>query len=230
MSDKKVKIKVKKKRINFKRLITLLLILSIILITISYIINIPIKNIYVIGNDIISDKEIIKEAKIDSYPPIIKTNTRNIEKILEKNVYIKNVSVKKKLSGKIYLYVEEEKPLFIYNNKLVLTNGKQVENEYMVNYVPIIKNSIDDIYEKTISSFSKINKEALIKISEVEYKPNDLDKERFLLTMNDANYVYINLLKIEKINKYNTISGELNGKKGIIYLDSGDYVELKDWQ
>ena len=228
MSDKKVKIKVKKKRINFKRLITLLLILSIILITISYIINIPIKNIYVIGNDIISDKEIIKEAKIDSYPPIIKTNTRNIEKILEKNVYIKNVSVKKKLSGKIYLYVEEEKPLFIYNNKLVLTNGKQVENEYMVNYVPIIKNSIDDIYEKTISSFSKINKEALIKISEVEYKPNDLDKERFLLTMNDANYVYINLLKIEKINKYNTISGELNGKKGIIYLDSGDYVELKD--
>ena len=228
MSDKKVKIKVKKKRINFKRLITLLLILSIILITISYIINIPIKNIYVIGNDIVSDKEIIKEAKIDSYPPIIKTNTRNIEKILEKNVYIKNVSVKKKLSGKIYLYVEEEKPLFIYNNKLVLTNGKQVENEYMVNYVPIIKNSIDDIYEKTISSFSKINKEALIKISEVEYKPNDLDKERFLLTMNDANYVYINLLKIEKINKYNTISGELNGKKGIIYLDSGDYVELKD--
>ena len=92
----------------------------------------------------------------------------------------------------------------------------------------IIKNSIEDIYEKTISSFSKINKEALIKISEVEYKPNDLDKERFLFTMNDANYVYINLLKIEKINKYNTISSELNGKKGIIYLDSGDYVELKD--
>ena len=45
--------------------------------------------------------------------------------------------------------------------------------------------------------------------------------------MVDKNYVYITLDKIEKINKYNSIIQELEGKKGIIYLDSGDYVEIK---
>ena len=45
--------------------------------------------------------------------------------------------------------------------------------------------------------------------------------------MNDGNLVYITLNKIEKINKYNSIYSSLEGKKGIVYLDSGDYVEIK---
>ena len=45
--------------------------------------------------------------------------------------------------------------------------------------------------------------------------------------MTDSNYVYITLTKIDKINKYNSIVEELDGKKGIIYRDSGDYVEIK---
>ena len=47
--------------------------------------------------------------------------------------------------------------------------------------------------------------------------------------MTDSKYVYITLSKIEKINKYNSIVQELENKKGIIYLDSGDYVEIKGW-
>ena len=45
--------------------------------------------------------------------------------------------------------------------------------------------------------------------------------------MDDGNNVYITLTKIEKINKYESIFANLNGVKGIIYLDSGDYVEVK---
>ena len=33
--------------------------------------------------------------------------------------------------------------------------------------------------------------------------------------------------KINKINKYNQIRDKLDGHMGIIYLDAGDYVELK---
>ena len=68
----------------------------------------------------------------------------------------------------------------------------------------------------------------LLKISEIEYTPNEVDGERFTLTMNDGNLVYITLNKIEKINKYNSIYSNLNGKKGIIYLDFGDYIEIKE--
>ena len=46
--------------------------------------------------------------------------------------------------------------------------------------------------------------------------------------MNDGNLVYVTLPKITKINKYNSIYSGLEGKKGIIYLDSGDYVEVKE--
>ncbi len=228
MSDKKVKVRIKKKRINIKKITITLLLLASICILISYIINIPTKNIYIIGNKILSDKEIITIANIEEYPPIAKISKNKIKEKILKNDYIKKVSVTTKMSGKIYIYVEEERPLFIYNDKLVLTSGKQVENEYNINYVPILKNSIDDLYDKVITAFNKINEETLLKISEIEYKPNDIDKERFLLTMIDGNYVFINLIKPEKVNKYNTISNELNGKKGIIYLDSGDYVEIKD--
>ena len=75
-----------------------------------------------------------------------------------------------------------------------------------------------------------IDDSILLKISEIEYAPNDVDSERFILNMNDGNLVYINLNKIEKINKYNSIYSKLDGKKGIIYLDSGDYVEIKEEQ
>ena len=80
---------------------------------------------------------------------------------------------------------------------------------------------------KFVNSFSKIDNDTLLKISHIEYTPNDVDKERFILYMVDSNYVHVTLTKIEKINKYNSIVNELDGKKGIIYLDSGDYLEIK---
>ena len=36
------------------------------------------------------------------------------------------------------------------------------------------------------------------------------------------------IVEPSKINKYNSIYSGLEGKKGIIYLDSGDYVEVKE--
>ena len=84
------------------------------------------------------------------------------------------------------------------------------------------------IQEKFISSFSKIEDAILLKISEIEYTPNDVDNERFTLKMNDGNLIYITLNKIEKINKYNSLYSTMDGKKGIIYLDSGDYIEVKE--
>ena len=88
---------------------------------------------------------------------------------------------------------------------------------------------MDHVYDKFITKFNKVNTEVLLKISHIEYVPNDLDNDRFLLYMTDSNYVYITLSKIEKLNKYNSIIQRMENKKGIIYLDSGDYVEIKDW-
>lgn len=227
MSAKKVKVKVKKKKVNPKKIIVTIFIFLILIITVIYVSTLPIKNIYITGNDIVSDKDIIKLASLENYPSFITTLVDNIEEKILKNEYIKSVKVKHKLFGKIYIEVEEYKPLCIYQNKLVLSSSKKIENTYKIDYVPYITNNIDTIYDEFIKKFKEVNYDTLLKISHIEYAPNEVDEQRFLLYMIDDNYVYITLPKIEKINKYNSIIKELDNKKGIIYLDLGDYVEVK---
>ena len=227
MATKKVKVKVAKKRINLKKLIISLLIIICILLVVDYMIHKPIKNIYITGNSIVSDKEIIKLAKLDNYPPYINTYMIDIKKNLLKNKYIENVQIKRSKFSKIYLDIEEYKPICIYDDKLVLSSKEKVDNVYNIDYIPYITNNIDSIYDKFVTKFSQVDPSILLKVSHIEYTPNEVDNERFLLYMVDSNYVYITLSKIEKINKYNSIVSKLENKKGIIYLDSGDYVEIK---
>lgn len=228
MSAKKVKVKVKRKKIKIKNILITIIIFLILILTTIDIINVPIKNIYVTGNNILNDKTIIKLADLNDYPSYINTYFSKMKIKLLSNPYIKNVQIKRTINRKIYIEVEEYKPLCIYNDKLVLSSSKIVENTYNIDYVPYVINNIDDIYDKFINKFSKVDKDILLKISHIEYRPNEVDKERFILYMTDLNYVYITLSKIEKLNKYNAIVQQMENKKGIIYLDSGDYVEIKD--
>ena len=69
----------------------------------------------------------------------------------------------------------------------------------------------------------KIDDNTLNIISEISYTPNDIDKERFLFSMNDGNYVYVTLTKLKNINEYKNIIDSVENKKGILYLDYGNY-------
>jgi len=228
MSKKKIKVKVKKRKLNIKKILLAILILILIILICYYFIKKPIKNIYIIGNKILSDKEIIELAHIEDYPPMIQISSKNIIKLLKHNTYIKDVKVKKKLNNKIYIDITEKKVICTYNDKIILEDSNIVENDYNLVGVPILISDISSIKDKFIDSFSLLDNTILLKISEIEYVPNDVDSERFSLKMNDGNLVYITLNKIEKINMYNSIYSSLEGKKGIIYLDSGDYVEIKE--
>ena len=228
MATKKVKIKVARKKINIKRIILAISIIIGIILSVAYFIHLPVKNIYITGNNILSDKEIINISELTDYPPYINTYFLDIKEKLLTNNYIKDVKIKRNLKNKIYINIEEYKALAIYKDKLLLSSGKMVDNTYNIDYVPYITNDISNIFDIFIKSFSKVNNDILLKISHIEYSPNEVDKERFILYMVDGNYVHITLSKVEKINKYNSIVNELDGKKGIIYLDSGDYVEIKD--
>jgi cell division septal protein FtsQ len=227
MSAKKVKVKVKKRKLKIKNIFITLIILTLLALIIIDIAKLPVKNIYIKGNNILTDKIIIDLADLEEYPPYINTFFTNIKKKLLKNDYIKDVSIKRTLSRKIYLEIEEYDPIFIYKDKLVLSSTKSVDNVYNVDYTPYVINDIDSIFDRFVTKMGKIDRDILLKISHIEYSPNEVDKERFLFYMVDGNYVYITLSKADKINKYNSILQKLENKKGIIYLDSGDYVEIK---
>ena len=121
----------------------------------------------------------------------------------------------------------EYKKIAIYKDKILLEDGSLQDNTYDVNYLPIIINDISNVYDYFVSSFTKVDDNILTKISQINYDPNEVDKERFLLYMNDGNSVYITLSKITKLNKYDSIVSQMENRNGIIYLDSGDYIELK---
>lgn len=226
-NKKKIRVKVKKRKLKIKNILILLLLLILLYFGINYILHIKFKNIYIINNNIVPDKDIISYAKLEEYPSFFLTTSKEIENNILKNNYIKEVSVTKKIGSKVYIKIEEYKTLCLYNNEIILESGNKVENTYNL-ILPVLLNDVSSIYDDFINYFSEVDYGILSKISEIEYVPNEVDNQRFLLTMNDGNYVYITLTKITKLNKYNSIKDQLEGKLGIIYLDSGDYVEIKE--
>lgn len=222
--------KIKRVKIRFGRIMLLFLILFFIFYIMSFIISFPIKNIYVSGNSILSDQEIIELAELELYPSYFSCTESKLEKKIEKNTYVKSVSVNKKRLKEIYIEIEENTPLFYDESKekTVLKDKTVVEAKFntpiLLNYIP------DTLYEEFITNMINIDINIKGRISEIKYVPNDVDEERFLLTMVDGNYVYTTLSKMNKINHYIEIMKEVlktyETDKGILYLDEGEYFEV----
>lgn len=228
MTKKKVKVRVKKRKLKIGRILICLLVLFLIGVFFYFVRKLPIKNIYIIGNNIVPESDILDLSGIKNYPSFIDTSSSKIIKNIKTNEYIKDVKVEKKIWGKIYIYIEEEKILCSYNDKLLLGDSTLVDNTYNIYSYPTLISDITELFDKFVNKFSKVDSKILFEISEIEYTPNEVDNERFSLMMDDGNLVYITLNRITKINKYNSIYSSMEGKKGIVYLDSGDYVEIKE--
>lgn len=189
----------------------------------------PINNIYINGNEIISDDEIMEMVGIDNYPSFILANRYEIKKILLNNSYIENVTVKKKIGNVIEFDIQEYRVIASNkDSKIILSSGEVLDNTYDIFDVPLLVNDIndEDVYDLFTTKMGILDKDIFRQISEIEYSPVMVDKERFLFYMSDGNLVYVTLTKLDKLNKYNKIKDKLEGKKGVIYLDSGDYVEF----
>ncbi|MCI6627232.1 MAG: FtsQ-type POTRA domain-containing protein [Tenericutes bacterium] len=212
------------KKFSFVKLVLVLLIMYIIGFLCYKVAISRITNIYIKNNNILTDQEVIDASGLRNYPSFILTTNYSIKNKLLKNDLVKKVKVKKGLWGKVYIDIEEYKPLFIYEDKVILDNKNEVDLDISL---PILVNKVDDdILDKLISKYESINDEIKLMISEIKYDPNDIDKERFLFTMSDGNYVYITLYKLSSIDEYLKITSTLKDKKGILYLDSGNYFEV----
>ncbi len=220
----------KKKKKNKKKIILKILIIIIILGSlIFYFKNMKIKNIYVTGNNNLKDQEIIELAGINNYPNLFQISSRKIEKKIKLNPLIDSVKVKKTFLGKITINIKEYNLLLKneIDNTIYLDNGQKITNDINIIGLPTLTNEVDkDILNNFLKKLNTINKDILSKISEITYSPNEYDKDLFLFLMNDGNYVYITTTRLDNINKYENVLLELEGKKGIIYLDSGNHFEI----
>lgn len=228
-AEKNVKKTTKKKlKIKIMPVIIVLLLFCIIIICSHFLSYIGIKNIYIKENTYLTDQEVIELAGIENYPSFIKTTSSMIKKRIKKDPLIKKVTVNKKLPAAIYINIEEYNILFRKeeNNKIVLDNQKEIDdnNKYQVpillNYIPNTK------YDSFIKGMNNVKENIKCQISEIKYYPNEQDEDRFLLYMNDGNSVYLTLTKFKQINYYEDVLEKLEGKKGILYLDSGNHFQI----
>ncbi len=220
--------RVKRRKLNWKAIILLLLIIYLIVMLFYTIFTMKIKNIYIIGTNLLTDNEIIETAGIKDYPAIFGTSTNKLKERISELELVDQVEIKKTLTGKLTIEITEATPLF-YNrntNKVVLSNMKEVESNSkylglptLINYVPT------DILNDFIESLKEIDTDIIKMINEIEYDPdirNDIviDEYRFLLRMNDTNHVYVNIINMERLNDYEEIFATVGDIRGTVYLDS----------
>lgn len=220
--------KKKKKKIKLKGFLIIIIVLGIISYLVYFFLNRPIKNIYVTGNKLLKEQEIIDYLNLSYYPKLYQISPQNIKQKLLENSLINNVNVTRNIFGKLYIDIQENRILLEEKDgNYVLSNGKITDYQEDI-IVPLMINDVDSkIRDKFINKMNLIDQDILIRISEIKYDPIELDEERFLLYMTDGNYVYITLSKIDLINSYNEILPTLEEKKGILYLDSGNHFVIK---
>lgn len=221
-----------KKKIKIVSIILLLLIAFLVFFLVKVLLGIKIQNIFITNNRYLSDEYIIEKAGLENYPSYFKQLSFSISNKLEKDPFIKKATVKKQFFGVINIEIEENNVLFYKENdkKYVLEDKTEVDYlPYSVSTTGIVNYIPDTVYDKFVKKFSNLDYEVRSKISQIKYDPSEYDDSRFMLYMTDGNYVYATLTKFDSVNYYNEIYPTLGGKKGILYLDSGNHFqEIKE--
>lgn len=229
MNDTNVQKKIiKKRRLNLKKAFILALVIFIIGGILYYAFKLNVSSVTVSGANYISDSEIIKASNVLNKKFLMVTSHQACKNI-KNNDLINTCKIKKSWWLKINIIITENKPLFIYkeNGSVMLSNGSQTKKSIygiptLINYVP------KKVLSKFIKGLTQIDDDIIQSISEIEYAPslNEdgslIDEERFMMTMNDGNVVYINNRNLKVLNKYEKIYASIGNKKGYFNFDA-DY-------
>ena len=220
----------KRKRLRIKNVLIFLLVLLGITGILYLMTFIKVRTYYIYNNKYLTDEEVLKELKLNNKSSFLLTN-KALEKIyIKKSKFIKDVNFHRTIDLELKIDVSEYKLLFFdkNTNKTIIENGTSID--YLDTSIPVLINKIDndDVYKNFVKKMNKIDDNTKEMISEITYSPNGIDKERFLLSMNDGNYVYVTLTKLSKINEYKSIINSVENKKGILYLDYGNYFVPKE--
>ena len=222
----------KKKKLNIIKLLVFILIFYIIIYSIYSLLNMKIRNIVIKGNTYLKDYEIIEQANIKDYPPMLTLNkNKTINKLKELDL-ISDATIKKSFDFTITIEVVEKKIILEYDNNYYLSDGSKIKGSYLgtptlVNYVP------EGTLKKFLNEMGKLDYDIINSISEIEYSPtknsdgNITDEDIFIFKMNDGMIVYISTDKIDIMNNYQKIYASLGDKKGILHLDKGNYLEVQ---
>ena len=197
----------KKKKLNIIKLLVFILIFYIIIYSIYSLLNMKIRNIVIKGNTYLKDYEIIEQANIKDYPPMLTLNkNKTINKLKELDL-ISDATIKKSFDFTLTIEVVEKKIILEYDNNYYLSDGSKIKGSYLgtptlVNYVP------EGTLKKFLNEMGKLDYDIINSISEIEYSPtknsdgNITDEDIFIFKMNDGMIVYISNKTLDILTKY----------------------------
>ncbi len=220
---------VKKKNVNMGKILVLILVIYIIGCLGIYVYSEPVRHFEIIGNEYIKDVDILRSLGLDTYPSYVSINTKKMSEKLESNSFIKTAKVSYGLHFTIRIEIEENKPMFIVkeSNEVCLSDGTLVANANSFVGLPTLLNNTPTTNMKVLASnLSQVDKGILGMINDIEYRPSYnqqnkvIDENRFLLSMNDKNLVYITAKNAKVLNSYlEIIAANKLTSTGTFYMD-----------
>lgn len=224
---------VQKKKLKTKNFLIVLVIALGLSFCVYLFLQVPIQNIVIQNTTYLKDDYILDLMDLSQEQKFWLIDHHKMVKKLKKSIYIQDAKIHKKWKFLIEIDIKENKALFYnqpdnqyyFGDHNATKESKFVQNQKiprLINYVP------DKKFTKLIEAMSLVKEDVLLKISDMEYQPNDYDKDRFLLYMDDGNMVYATLTKWKVINHYHDVIKQLENHKGILYLDNGNHFEIKE--
>lgn len=225
----------RKKKANRK----LLFYLSIFFLLISLIIYLQsplsnIKEIQVLGNKVVSKKEIVKRSELTTETNVWGISKKSITRALETHPLIERVEVKRKLPQTVQLYVIEYKIVGFKMGKKgyfpILENGTIIKEQQMhpSGEAPIFHNFKENEYLiRTAEELAEIPDDIFNLISEISWEPSEKNKYKIVLYMSDGYIVHATIRDFaNKMAMYPSIVAQLDpDEKGIIHMGVGTYFE-----
>ncbi len=237
LEDRIPKLKEQRRRRANKRLVLLLLLFFTMIAIIAYIQS-PlsrVKSIMVEGNEVYSDKEIIRTSGLTNNTNIWKVKQKDIAVKLKKLSEVKSTAVNIHWPNTIVIKVKEHKRMAYLKQEQyyfpVMDNGKVLKNK-KTEIIPTTSPILFEFKEgaalkEMIKSLEILPKEIVNSISEIHYTPTKTDSYHISLFMNEGFEVSATLRNFaQKMVHYPSIISQLDpNKKGIIDLEVGSYFK-----
>ncbi len=226
--------KVVKRRLKLKGALFLLCLVLILFFGIKTALKIEVSSVDVEGNKYLKASEVIKLGRFNTKTYYFRFSGGKACKSIKNNPLISTCKIKRKMGFKVEIDITENTPLFYYStdSEVVLSDNTRVKDESITG-IPMLINMVPkDILDEFASGLSKIDNDIIRSISEIEYTPSMskdgkyIDKERFVLSMNDGNTIYINNTHLDTLSHYKKVYASIGDKKGTFEFDCdfGNYL------
>ncbi|MGX7395373.1 cell division protein FtsQ/DivIB [Carnobacterium mobile] len=236
LEDKLPKLKEKRRKKMYRRLVSLLFLFSFAILIVVYFITplSKVDQVSVSGTKEVTDQAVIDASQIRSGDSLWETffSRNKIETTVKKQLpQVKSMKLKFNSINSYELVVSEYKTVAYlekgdeYYN--ILSNGKIVNESRKISIgnPPIFVNFKEGkALNKMLEQYQVLNENIHNSISEIEYTPSKTDDYLITLYMNDGNQVVASILSFaEKMVYYPDIVEKIGEEKGVINIEVGIY-------